>query len=255
MTAVRAASHLHSDWSDDGSWALSDLAAGLAARGYDVLLMTEHSRGWTPERWRDFRAACAETSSERGLVVPGIEYNDPDNVVHVLVWGDVPFYGPTPDIGAMLPRVRADGGVAVLAHPWRRKAFERVGEDWYAHLTAVELWNRKYDGWAPNRDAAAMAEAHDLPAFAGLDFHRSNQFFPLSVEIEATTPVSDGLTAGAVVAALRARRFTSRYKARPAEALVDGVAGQAAHGAEAARRVARRLRRFWPQNSRSGSTT
>ena len=244
MTAVRAASHLHSDWSDDGSWTLPDLAAALGERGYDVLLTTEHSRGWAAERWRDFRAACADVGSERQLVVPGIEYNDPDNVVHVLVWGDVPFYGPTPDIGAMLPRVTADGGVAVLAHPWRRQAYERVGEDWYRHLTAVELWNRKYDGWAPNRHAAAMAADHGLPVFAGLDFHRSNQFFPLAVEIEAPAPVSGGLTAEAVVDALRARRFTSRYKDRPAEDLVTGVAGQAAHGAESARRVLRRLKRL-----------
>ena len=88
MTVVRAASHLHSDWSDDGSWTLTDLAAGLGERGYDVLLMTEHSRGWSAERWQEFRGACAEVSSDRQLVVPGIEYNDPDNVVHVLVWGD-----------------------------------------------------------------------------------------------------------------------------------------------------------------------
>src|SRR5262249_41318288 len=70
VTVVRAASHLHSDWSDDGSWTLPDLAAGLGERGYDVLLMTEHSRGWSADRWQDFRAACAEVSSERQLVVP-----------------------------------------------------------------------------------------------------------------------------------------------------------------------------------------
>ncbi|HET6953721.1 MAG TPA: hypothetical protein VFI47_25325 [Acidimicrobiales bacterium] len=234
---VRAAAHIHSDWSDDGSWTLPDLAAAFAGKGYDLLLMSEHSRGLTADVWQAFRASCAEASSPDLLVVPGLEYNDPDNVVHMLVWGDVPFYGETPDIGAMLPAVVADGGVAVLAHPWRRQAFERVGDDWYAHLTAVELWNRKYDGWAPNRSAAELAGAHGLPAFAGLDFHRSRQFFPLAVDVEVPAPVADGLTPEAVVEALRSRRFVSRYRGRPAGELVDGLAGQAAVGAEAVRKV------------------
>lgn len=237
LAHVRAAAHIHSDWSDDGSWTLPDLAGAFADRDYDVLLMSEHSRGLTADDWQAFRAACAAASSPRLLVVPGLEYNDRDNVVHLLVWGDVPFYGETPDLGATLPRVVADGGVAVLAHPWRRNAFERVGEGWYAHLTAVELWNRKYDGWAPNRSAAEMAGAHGLPAFAGLDFHRSRQFFPLAVDIEVGTTVAGGLTPGAVVASLRDRRFTSRYRGRAAEDLVAGLAGQTAAGAEAVRKV------------------
>jgi hypothetical protein len=246
MVHVRAAAHIHSNWSDDGSWTLPDLAQAFSGRGYDVLLMSEHSRGLTNDVYEAFRAACADASTDRLLLVPGLEYNDPDNTVHMLVWGDVPFYGPTPEIGAMLPQVVADGGVAVLAHPWRRDAFERVGDDWYGHLTAVELWNRKYDGWAPNRAAAEMAATHGLPAFAGLDFHRSRQFFPLAVDLEVATAVAAGLTPAMVYEALRARRFTSRYRERPAEDLCEGVAGQAAMGAEAVRRVVARGMRTLP---------
>ena len=92
---VPAACHVHSDWSYDGKWALPALADEFARRGYRILFMTEHDRGFTEDRRREHRAACAKASSGRILVVPGIEYSDAANIVHVLVWGDVPFLGKT----------------------------------------------------------------------------------------------------------------------------------------------------------------
>ena len=58
--------------------------------------------------------------------------------------------------------------------------------------------------------------------------------------------MADGLTPAMVYAALRCRRFTSRYRERPAEDLCEGVAGQAAVGAEAVRRVLARGLRTLP---------
>jgi hypothetical protein len=242
-TRVRAAAHIHSEWSDDGTWTLAALVDAFAERGADVLLMSEHSRGLTAGGWVEFHTACAKASTPQLLVVPGIEYNDLDNVVHVLVWGDLPFYGRTPDIGRLLEQLDVDGGVAVLAHPWRRQAFERIEDEWVGHLTAIELWNRKYDGWAPNRAAADLAGAAGLPMFAGLDFHRSRQFFPLRVEVDVDRGVAEGLTPAMVYAALRDHRFVSRYRGREAADLYQGMRGRAASGAERARRaVARGLR-------------
>ena len=43
--------------------------------------------------FEDYRGACAQASSDKILVVPGIEYSDPANRVHVLVWGKIPFPG------------------------------------------------------------------------------------------------------------------------------------------------------------------
>ncbi len=240
MTIVRAAAHLHSDWSYDATWPLPRLAETLARRGYRVALMTEHDRGFSPERLSEFRAACAAASSARILVVPGIEYSDAQNLVHILTWGDVPFLGEgTPTLDT-LTRVREAGGVSVMAHPSRKNAWREVTPAWAERLTAIELWNRKSDGWAPSRDAARLASEHRLPVFAGLDFHRRRQLWPLSVDIEIEGPVSET----SVIAGLRSRRWEAKAWGAPAWWFASGAIGGAARAAEWARRTAaRNLRR------------
>src|SRR4029077_10598325 len=90
---VLAACHVHSTWSYDGSWQLEALSAKFAQRGCRVLMMTEHDRGFTASRLTQYRGACEKASSDKILVMPGIEYSDAANRVHVLVWGSVPFLG------------------------------------------------------------------------------------------------------------------------------------------------------------------
>jgi hypothetical protein len=234
---------VHSDWSDDASWSLSDIAAAFGARGYAVVLLADHSREFPAHRLAEYRAACAAASTPEVLLVPGIEYNDPGNLVHVPVWGDVPFYGSTPDIGELLAKVSADGGSAVLAHPWRRDAWRRFDPAWSTLLTGIEVWNRKYDGIAPNRQAAALAERAGLPAFAAIDFHTRRQFFPLAMSLRLDTgrPDLDG-----VHRALQTGSFAAVVGSRPIAGLLGGPAARAMEVVERARRTAapalRRLR-------------
>src|SRR5882762_5550801 len=105
MEAV-AACHVHSNWSYDGTWTLEDLSAKFRRRGCRVLMMTEHDRGFSAARLAEYRQACAEVSSEEILVVPGIEYSDAANRVHVLVWGPVPFLGENLPTIEILERVK-----------------------------------------------------------------------------------------------------------------------------------------------------
>lgn len=244
MTGFRAAAHVHSCWSDDATWKLPDIAAAFSERGYAVVLLADHSREFPPARLAEYHAACAEASTDRVLLVPGIEYNDPDNLVHVPVWGDVPFYGATPRIGELLSAVAADGGSAVLAHPWRRDAWRRYDPAWTPLLTGVEVWNRKYDGIAPNRHAAALAEREGLPAFAAIDFHTRRQLFPLAMrlDLEVERP-----SVAAVYGALRAGAFEAVFRDKPVDRVVRGPGVRAMEAAERARRVSapalRRLRR------------
>ena len=81
------------------------------------MLMTEHDRGFDEGRWRDYQAACAAASKGGALLVPGIEYSDPANLVHVAVWGDLPFLGEGRAIDELLADVASKGGAAMLAHP------------------------------------------------------------------------------------------------------------------------------------------
>src|SRR5579864_5136200 len=127
---ILAACHVHSTWSYDGSWSLEELSAKFRRRGCRVVMMTEHDRGFSVARLLEYKKACAQASSETILLVPGVEYSDADNGVHVLVWGDVPFLGEGLPTGEMLEAVKAAGGIAVLAHPSRKNAWQCFEPCW-----------------------------------------------------------------------------------------------------------------------------
>lgn len=236
MTVV-AACHIHSEWSYDATWRLGDLAAEFARRRYSVLLMAEHDRNFSESRFQEYRAACAEASSPDLLVVPGIEYSDADNVVHVPTWGLDSFLGERLETAQMLEGVSARHGVAVLAHPASRNAWQRVDPSWTRHFVGVEIWNRKYDGWAPSAIAAGL-----LPGtirFASLDFHARNQFFPLSMQLDLSGP----LTEQSVLECIRARRCHAAMLSQPVENFLRGWRSFSLTLAERMRRLGSSLRR------------
>lgn len=241
MTTVLAASHVHSEWSYDAKWPLPRLAASFAERGYGVLLLTDHDNEFSEARCREHRAACAAASSDRILIVPGIEYSDPDNVVHTLVWGDVPFAGAARPTAEVLDRVHDAGGLAVLAHPWRKEAWRRVSPAWFPRLSGIEVWNRKYDGWRSGTEAAKLLAQSGLQPFVGHDFHVPRQFFPMGMEMQ----LDGAVTEQAVLTALRNRAARAvsfgvsveRFETGPlraATSLAEGLRRLAAGGLRAA---------------------
>jgi hypothetical protein len=236
MTTVRAAAHVHSDWSYDGSWPLEELAAAFARRRYDLVLMAEHDRGFDDERWQSYREACAAASGDRILLVPGMEYEDADNVVHVAVWGeDAPYLGHGRPTLETLRAGQDAGAVAVFAHPWRRDAFTRFEPAWTPLLAAVEIWNRHYDGVAPSEEGVRLAREHGLAPFVSLDFHTRRQFFPLAMELDVEGP----LTTSAAYSALTARRFRPAALRLSALHFTHGPPAAAARTLERSRRALR----------------
>ena len=203
---VLAVCHVHSVWSYDGSWSLEDLSAKFSRQGCRVLMMTEHDQGFSSERLEEYRKACAQASSDKILVVPGIEYSDAANRVHVLVWGNVPFLGENLPTGEMLAAVKAANGVAVFAHPSRRHAWECFEAHWADGLLGIEVWNRKYDGWAPSEASPALLESSGAVPFVGLDFHTGRQSFPLAMALD----ISRSVTEESVLECLRSRRCSAR---------------------------------------------
>lgn len=241
--SVRAAVHVHTTWSFDGHWPLGELATALRRRGYDAMLTAEHSQSLTPEQWLRYQEACAAVTTPDFLVVPGLEYRDTENVVHLPTWGvDLPHLGDRMEPGSLISDVADHDGVAVLAHPARRDAWRRVKPAWVVGLSGVEIWNRKYDGWRPSGPGEALAHEHGLPTFASLDFHRRRQFAPLATRID----VAGRYDAAGVVAALRAGRVSPEFLGRPVDTWSRGAPRAALGCADAGRRLAattvRRLR-------------
>jgi hypothetical protein len=236
VRVVRAAAHVHSEWSYDAEWPLDELVGAFEKRRYDVVLMAEHDRGFDGARWDAYRNACAGASIEGLLLVPGIEYEDAASLVHIPVWGDeIPFFGAARPTDELLRDAKAQDAFTVFAHPTRRDAISSFRPDWTPFLDAVEVWNRHYDGIAPYPAGRRFAEEQGLQPFAALDFHTRRQFFPLAMLLEVDEPVSTA----SVVEALRAGRFRPEAFGTSALRFTGGLPGTALLGAELLRRKVR----------------
>lgn len=210
MTDLRAVMHVHSDWSYDGRWRLAEIARLYGRFGVRVVLMTEHDTGFDPQRFPDYRRACAEASSSGCRLIPGIEYSSPDNAVHILTWGLDSFLAEHRPVIETLGEVRDRGGVAVFAHPVRRDAWKRFSSGWSELLAGIEVWNRKSDGIAPGRQAADLVASAGVPATVGQDFHTRRQLYPLTMHLETR-----GSSETNVVDAIRTGRMKPMAFGRP----------------------------------------
>lgn len=236
---IRAVCHVHSNWSFDGKWPLEKLAAFFSRRRCQVILITEHDQGFDECRFRKLREACLGASTESIILVPGIEYSDPSNRIHLLVWGDIPFLGSGNEADRILDAVQERAGVVVFAHPSRKKAWELFKPEWKDKILGIECWNRKTDGWAPSRNAGPLVGMTRAVPFVGLDFHDARQIFPLTTALQIDGPVSEQT----VLAALRARRCYARAFGFPLKCFVENSGERLLRGAEFLRRRAALLLR------------
>jgi predicted metal-dependent phosphoesterase TrpH len=238
MTSLRIAAHVHSSWSYDAEWSLQDLASAFSRRRYNAVLMSEHDRSFDQQRWLEYRKACEAASTPAITLIPGIEYEDSEGIVHIPVWGDdVPFLGCGRPTLELLRAARAEGAVAVFAHPWRRNAISRYEPEWAPLLSAVEVWNRKYDGMAPRREARSFAAREGLKPFVSLDFHGRRQFFPLAMSVV----LEDSSTTTSLIEAIHGGRCKADFLGRSAMCFTGGFEGATLRYLEAARQMARKL--------------
>jgi hypothetical protein len=238
MTTIRAAFHVHSEWSYDASLKLTEIAELFRGR-CEAVFMCEHDRGFSAARLEEYREACAAAGENGPLLIPGIEYAGPEDRVHVPVWGPVPFLGEAVPTAELLRAAREHQGLSVLAHPVRRDAWQVMDEEWLSLAGGVEIWTRKWDGWAPNRRATGWVASHGLLGVGALDLHRARQMFPLSMELE----LEGGLSAEACVEAARAGRARAMLGRLPVAALQGSLPGTVAQGVEVLRRPAFRAAR------------
>jgi hypothetical protein len=106
--------------------------------------------------------------------------------------------------------------------------------EWDPLLSAVEVWNRKYDGFAPSQKTKKFAERESLASFVSLDFHTRGQFFPLAMSIALAGHPSSAL----LIEAMRQGQCRAEFLGR--SALRRGTRRGDASRTRAARRGARR---------------
>jgi predicted metal-dependent phosphoesterase TrpH len=233
--AVRVAFHVHSDWSYDGHWSIPELVSFFRSRGFQGIMLTEHDRGFTEARRQKHRDLCAAESSEDFMVVPGIEYSDESNRIHMLTFGRIQFLGENRPTLDLLRNVKAEGGVAVFAHPRRKEAWADFSPEWESLLAGIEVWNRKTDGWAPGEKAVELVQRTGLPGFCGMDFHGQKQYFPLAMIFKGQ---KGGLREESIVAAMRAGEFSAEAFGHSVDVCMQGSVGAVLDLSEKARRSA-----------------
>ena len=228
----KAAFHVHSDWSYDGKWSLERISKVFSERGYAAVFLCEHCRTFDADRWREYQKACAAITGGATLV-PGIEYSDPENIVHVPVWGSPVFIGSERPTGELIEALVGHEGIfSVLAHPVRRNAWSQVSKDLLGAVDGIEIWNRKTDGFAPSSLAGEIADTGKR-LLASLDFHHDRQRFPMHVEINQPLAAH----CDSMIAAMKSGDYQSFVFNRPCESSAIGLQGMCFRGLERSRKL------------------
>lgn len=204
--------HIHSQASPDGRMSLEEIAARCRAEGISAAAVCDHDRVLTE----------APPVSDV-LLIPGVEVSTPyGHLLGLFVTAPI----ETRDFFEAAEAIRAQGGLAVLAHPFERTLDEARLDETVPLLHGVEVWNSRAE--RKNRRANAMAEEfaarHGLRRFAGSDAHVPQEIGlgRMTLEVEALTlPAVKAalLTADRQIAGRRAKarwtaasQFTKRRK-------------------------------------------
>ena len=177
--------HIHSERSPDGRMPLSEIVERARAAGLQGVAVCDHDR--TLEALPEFPDF---------VLIPGIEVStEYGHLLGLFVREPV----ETRVFAQAVERIHAQGGLAVLAHPFERSRDAGRIEPIAALLDGVEVWNSRAERKIPdaNTRAEAFARAHGLRRFAGSDAH-----VPEEIGHGVTTVQSEALTLPAVKAAL-----------------------------------------------------
>lgn len=178
--------HIHSQRSPDGCMSLSEIVERARQAGLNGAAVCDHDLALTdPPNYSDF------------LLIPGVEVSTQyGHLLGLFVTGPV----ETRDFFEAVEIIHAQGGLAVLAHPFQRNRNPARLEPAVPLLDGAEVWNSRADRKIPqaNALAAEFVQAHGLRPFAGSDAH-----LPQEIGNGVTTVQAEALTLEAAKAALR----------------------------------------------------
>lgn len=201
---IRLDLHIHSCRSPDGVMSIEEIVSLARARGLNGAAVCDHGLALTaaPE-FDDF------------LIIPGVEVSTQlGHLLGLFITGPV----ETGDFFRAAEAIRAQGGLAVLAHPFQRSRDGSRLAPAVPLLDGIEVWNSRADRKIhdANALAASFAQVCRLRPFGGSDAHCPQEVGNGFVTVEA-----EALTLEAVKAALmtgkvsvQGRRSRAWYAAR-----------------------------------------
>ncbi len=179
---LRGITHAHSTFSFDGKLSVGDLQKLLTESGYEFCLMSEHIETLDRESIDRMLNEYARLPTDRCLMVPGIEIDD----LHILLYGikSAPLYEKLEDLAATL---WANGAMVAISHPI--KLLRGVPPVILPWLSAVEIWNTRYDGrHNPRFRSVQLFEElrkgnPSLVPLVGVDFHSTSDLSGVAIEV------------------------------------------------------------------------
>ena len=172
--------HAHSALSHDGRDPVDLLLEQAAGVGLDALAVTDHDE-------IDASIEAATRAADYGLVgIVGMEVTTAAG--HVLAFGIDDLIPSGLDFAETLDRIHADGGIAVVPHPFqktRHGVAAHISEEALASADAIEAYNSRLFTGRANRRAERFALRNSLPTTAGSDAHISEMVGQAVTEVDA----------------------------------------------------------------------
>lgn len=197
--------HVHSSLSYDGRDPIELILEQAAAIGLDAVAITDHDE-------IDASLEAARLAPEYGLVgIPGIEISS--KAGHVLGLGVEEAVPPGLSYETTLDRIREQGGLAVVPHPFqesRHGVMSRITREQLAMADAIEVYNSRLFTGRANRQAERFARARSLPMTAGSDAHISEMVGQAVTRVGANDRSTD-----AILEAIAAGETTVEGKRTP----------------------------------------
>lgn len=188
--------HIHSERSPDGCMSVGEIVSLAKARGLNGAAICDHD------------AVLSEIPEfEDFLLIPGVEVSTQlGHLLGLFVTAPV----ETRDFFRAVELIHAQGGLAVLAHPFEHSRDEQRLAPALPLLDGVEVQNSRAERKIreANELARVFAEKHDLRQFGGSDAH-----CPAEVGNSFTVVDTPELTPEAVRAALLAGNAAARGRA------------------------------------------
>ncbi len=156
---IRLDLHVHSAASYDGRMTLDEIVAAARAAGLDGVAVCDHDA-----------VLLHAPAYEDFLLIPGAEFST--EYGHLLGLFLTAPIGRLP-FAETVAAIHAQGGVAVLAHPFERTRDAGRLRPILPLLDGVEVWNGRAERKIADANALAraLAERHGLRFFAGSDAH------------------------------------------------------------------------------------
>ena len=180
---MRLELHVHTVHSIDSSIGINQLSKWCSQQSkLEGIAITDHD---SVEGYKQLMRSVIH--EDNFLIIPGIEISYVHGHVLILNVFEKP-KRPIMTVEEITDFAKDQGGIVIIAHPYRFNGLKNVAEDFPAD--AVEILNPTASQ-EENRLAKLLAESRNLPGVAGSDAHRIEDIGRVINQIEPSNSIED----------------------------------------------------------------